>query len=295
MKNQMKLAQNMIADAFPDQKRIEEHLDFDLIEKLLDTHLKQQINTKDYSEKNNTAKKNRFTGVDLIEPIQDMRGSNEPNSPESSNSGGHLSLNESSFQAVQVQVISPKISQLQAVIEKLVTEHSQMQFELDDFKSQNGLLRRDMDLLQKRKESRDHLILEQERQLICLKLLLEGKDEEIAKFNWDDEKVKEHEVDLLQKKVRMLADEISSKEERIRTLSQRVESMTHQLQSVVEKLISKNAESQFELDDWKSQNSSLRRDMAFLKLQKESREQMILEKERQLIGLKLLLEERQTL
>lgn len=222
LKNQMKLAQNMIANAFPDHK-IEEYLDVDLIETLVDTHLKHRINRKDGSEVTGSAKKNRFSGVDLIEPIQDMRGSNGQDSPKSSTSGGHLTSNETSF--LEVQVMDAKISQLQSVMEKLIAKNSQVQFELEDYKSQNGLLARDIDLLRKQKESRDQMILEQERELIGLKLSLEGKEEEITRMKREQDNVKEQEVDILQRKVRMLTEEISSKEDRIQNLTRRIDVM----------------------------------------------------------------------
>ena len=222
LKNQMQLARNMIASAFPDHK-IEEYLDVDLIGTLVDTHLKQRTDKKGISGTSNSSKKNRFTGVDLIEPIQDMRGSNGQDSPKSSTSGGHLTSNETSF--MEIQVMDAKISQLQSVLEKLIAKNSQVQFELDDYKSQSSLLHRDIDLLRKQKESADQMIMEMDRELIGLKLSLEEKEDELANMKREQSNMAQVEVDLLQRKVRLQENEISSKEERIQSLARRMEVM----------------------------------------------------------------------
>ena len=222
LKNQMKLAQNMIASAFPDHK-IEEYLDVDLIETLVDTHLKKRTEKKGISGTSSSPKKNRFTGVDLIEPIQDMRGSNGQDSPKSSTSGGHLTSNDTSF--MEIQVMDAKISQLQSVLEKLIAKNSQVQFELDDYKSRSSLLHRDMDLLRKQKESGDQMITKLDRELIGLKLSLEEKEEELANMKREQSNMAQVEVDLLQRKLRMRENEISSKEDRIKSLTHRIEVM----------------------------------------------------------------------
>lgn len=260
LKNQMRLAQNMIANAFPDQK-IDEYLDMDLIETLVDTHLKNRLHKKDTSLNSVPSAKNRFSGVDLIEPIQDMRESNGQDSPKSFSSGGHVATDPVSSH-MTIQVMDAKISQLQSVIEKMIAKNTQVQMELDNFKSQNELLNRDLDQLRNQKAIRDQKFMDKERELIELKLSLEAKEDELTSALKDQEKTASL-VDVLKRRMRVLVEEITSKENRIHLLSQRIEDMDAKLQHTVSEMeqVRKNNQMLMSLESGRKEQVRVEREL----------------------------------
>ena len=72
-----------------------------------------------------------------------------------------------------------------------------------------------------------------------------------------------------------------------------METKISQLQSVIEKLIAKNIETQSQLDDYRSERTALQRDINFLRKQEKVHHHMIRKEEREVLRLKILLEEKE--
>lgn len=234
LRQQMKLAQDMIATAFPNQTTDHDLLDVDLIEALVESHLKKK------STVNVKTSTSGLTGLDLI---PEAGGPKSPDSavPSAASDSGSVSSscinegNETSF--FTVEQLDGRLNQLYSVVENLMRTNNRIQNQQQQLKrDKEEAEKKYTELLKSTQTSRSHIErLESDNKSLRETLSKNEQHRQDLKKKTDAEM--NHQISLLQSSVRVKDEEIESLQERIHSLIHRLDIVNEEVQrqKVVEK------------------------------------------------------------